>query len=473
MYIIKNAIKNIGRNKGRNILLSIIIFVIILITAVSIIINSTTSSIIKDYKQQFGSEVTLQQNYEKMQSSGKMEQLKNDVKLKLSESDLLKDSEKTGNIGVIPKNLKSLDEDKANNSSSGLSAVTVDDNGNPQNDTNENKALIVASSRDDISDDFKKGTRKITEGKMYENPNECLVSEDYAKLNNLSVGDEIDINDTSKKNPVSQKLKISGIYKDDTMTGDNIPPIYKYLQSPATNKHNEILVSFDTFINSNFMTKNSPLSSIDMKYYLKSPELLKDFQKEAYNLGVPKSYDIKTDEASYNRIVGPVEGLAGTTTAFLITVLIFGSAILILLSILAIRERKYEIGVLRAMGMNKLKVAMGLVTEMVVITLGCLIMGLAVGSFAAQPIANGMLQNQIQISQENEKKALSANNGIAMAIDGNNEENSALSEINVGIDGQTAGEISLIALALALVSSAAGIAFITKYEPMRILSERN
>ena len=129
-------------------------------------------------------------------------------------------------------------------------------------------------------------------------------------------------------------------------------------------------------------------------YYLKSPDLLDRFNEEAHDLGIPDYYEAQTDTLSYNRIVGPVEGLAGVAKTFLIIVLALGSALLILVSILAMRERKYEIGVLRAMGMKKAKVAAGLVAEMLALTVLCLVLGFGVGSAAAQPIANGLLQNQ-------------------------------------------------------------------------------
>ncbi|MCG4735229.1 FtsX-like permease family protein, partial [Casaltella massiliensis] len=56
-------------------------------------------------------------------------------------------------------------------------------------------------------------------------------------------------------------------------------------------------------------------------------------------------------------------------------VLGFGGSILVLISILAIRERKYEIGVLRAMGMKKGKVALGLIFE----TLSMIFISLSIG----------------------------------------------------------------------------------------------
>ena len=48
-----------------------------------------------------------------------------------------------------------------------------------------------------------------------------------------------------------------------------------------------------------------------------------------------------------------------------------------------------------------------------------------------------------------------------------------LKEIDVSLTPETALQIMLIALALALLSSSTGVIFITKYEPTKILWERN
>ncbi|SDZ42054.1 putative ABC transport system permease protein [Evansella caseinilytica] len=90
-----------------------------------------------------------------------------------------------------------------------------------------------------------------------------------------------------------------------------------------------------------------------------------------------------TDSESYNKIVGPVEGLKSISTTFMVIVLIFGGIIISFLSSIAIRERKYEISVLRAMGMKKHMVAPGLWSEMLLITCLCLVLGIGVGTLAA------------------------------------------------------------------------------------------
>lgn len=59
MYLIKNALKNLRRNKGRNILVGLIMLAIVFAVSVSIVINTTVTSVTEDYKARFGSEIML------------------------------------------------------------------------------------------------------------------------------------------------------------------------------------------------------------------------------------------------------------------------------------------------------------------------------------------------------------------------------------------------------------------------------
>ena len=96
MYILRNSIKNLFRNKGRNIIIAIIIFLMLTFTAVSVIINSTTDKIIKKYKEQFGSEIYLQYDEEKIRENEKatgwadIPEITDKVKLKLANSEYLR-----------------------------------------------------------------------------------------------------------------------------------------------------------------------------------------------------------------------------------------------------------------------------------------------------------------------------------------------------------------------------------------------
>lgn len=463
MYIIQNALKNLCRNKGRNILLGIIIFSMIVTTAITLAISRTTAAVITEYKQQFGSEVSFKMNPEKAAKATDYRGMGNDELLALGESDTLQKTQWTAIICGKPEGLTALDEDAE---SGGLTVSgPLGESGEPS--TGEITVIVYASDRSDISDDFKTGIREIVDGRVYENAGECIVSKPFAELNDLAVGDKFTVNDDTG---IPCELTVSGIFRDESMTGDNTPSIYNFIKMPTTNRYNEILTGFNTYVDTAWRNSKSSNTDVMPVYYLKSPELLDKFNDEAHALGIPSYYEAQTDAASYNRIVGPVEGLSGVARTFLIIVLALGSALLVLVSVLATRERKYEIGVLRAMGMKKGKVAAGLVAEMLALTTICLVLGFGVGAAAAQPVANGMLDDQIRIAQENEQKAMQNYGGI---ISDSDSGAAAMSELDVGLDAAAAVEIVLIALLISVIASAAGVAAVTKYEPMKILSERN
>ncbi|HEY5590389.1 MAG TPA: FtsX-like permease family protein [Paludibacter sp.] len=448
--------------------MAVIIFAIILATAVSIIINTTTAAIIKDYKARFGAEVTISYDFDKATSNTQYTALTPEQQVAFGESEYLQNKILNGSMQITFEDLRALDDDKEGLKMGG----SLGTDGSVNSDSPETVKIlgqIVASNQSDISDDFKKELRKIISGNVYSAKDECIVSEQFAKLNNLSVGDTIVVKSYYKNKPMPQTLKISGIYSDNTMTEGNIPSMYKMIPSAASNRNNEILVSFDTAMAMELASEPN-IFTVNATYYLKDPGMLKDFQNELTKKGLPDIYKVTTDEAGYNKVVGPVEGLTKITNTFLIAVLLLGSVILILLSTLAIRERKYEIGVLRAMGMKKGKVALGLLSEMIVITALCAILGLGVGSVVSQPVANSMLSNQIELAENNQSSGGAL---VATPIGGNTNEQKPLSELEVNLNINAVIQIILISLALAGLSSIVGILYITKYEPMKILSERN
>lgn len=470
MYIIANAVKNIGRNKGRNILMAIIVFAIILTTAVSIIINTTTSAIITDYKSRFGAEVSISADSTKLQNRKTVEgfkQLTAQQQIAFGDSDLLQSSRFSATIDISPRKLLSLSESERDNLITSFLSGAMRADGTKMPEVVAMKAKIISTDDSEANSDFKSGTRKIISGKMYENLDECIISEQYASLNNIYVGDTIEVDSIFKDDPMTHSLTVTGIYMDNTMLGTDPDEITSMM-----NRNNEILTSFDTAIEMEMFNK---FGNVSAQYFLKDPTLLPAYEKELREKGLADYYTVTTDEVGYKKVVGPVEGLAKVTNTFLIVVLVLGSMILILLSTLAIRERKYEIGVLRAMGMKKAKVALGLLTETFVITGICLILGLVIGMVASQPVADSLLASQIELAEENHNTNGGMQTGGSTGV-GAPEFSSdvkPLSELQVNLNTDAIIQIVLISFVLAGISSIVGIMYITKYEPIKILSERN
>lgn len=470
MYIISNAVKNIGRNKGRNILMTIIVFAIILTIAVSIIINTTTAAIITDYKSRFGAEVSISADSTKLQNRKTAEsfrQLTAQQQIDFGESDLLQSSRFTATMDISPRRLSSLSESERDNLLTSFLSGAMRADGTKMPEVVAMKAKIVSTDNLEANGDFKSGARKIINGKIYEKLNECIVSEQYANLNSISVGDIIEVDSIYKADPMAHSLTVTGIYSDNTMLGIDPDEI-----TSMENRNNEILTSFETAIGMEMFNEFGNISAL---YFLKDPTQLPAYEKELREKGLADYYMVATDEAGYKKVVGPVEGLVKVTNTFLTVVLVLGSIILILLSTLAIRERKYEIGVLRAMGMKKAKVALGLLTETFVITGTCLILGLGTGMAVSQPVADSLLASQIELAKENDNMNGGMQMGGSTGVGAPEFSSDAkpLSELQVNLNTDAIIQIILISLVLAGVSSIAGIFYITKYEPIKILSERN
>jgi len=203
---------------------------------------------------------------------------------------------------------------------------------------------------------------------------------------------------------------------------------------------------------------------VDAVYYLKQPDMLEAFEAQLRSNGLPDSYSVKTDETTLERVVGPVDSLKNLSFTFLLIVIVLGAVIMVLLSAVAIRERKYEIGVLRAMGMKKQKVALGLWIEIIAITCICFALGMGVGTALSQPVSDAILTGQVQAS---------ASQSTSLADRLNTDEAKQLDNIRISVDLVTALEILCISVLLASIAGIISVSRITKSEPIKILMERN
>jgi len=506
MYILQNAGKNIGRNKGRNILMGIIILAIIATSAVALIINNTATGIIDNYKNRFSSEVSLVPNHQKIQeeamknaqSSGgggqmfrmMVPQIPPDQYISFGDSDYLSYSKYTSSVGVFNGGgIKAIDEEKGGGGGRIRGNQRMGEAPSSEDDGQYYAQLLGYNF---TPDEFADGTRKIAEGRYPENDDECIISKDLLDNSGLKIGDTVTLKSTLRDGAVmfdeedavpnaeiSYTLTIVGYYDDMTNEYAN-----DFMQNAFFNRRNEIITTVNTVLSQ--MQDGYSGISVGAKYYLKTPDMLENFAAELYSKGLDQKFDVTTDEASYNAIVKPVEGLKSITYVFLIVVLLLGAVILILLSTIAIRERKYEIGVLRAMGMKKSRVAFGLLSEVIMITVLCLILGLGAGVAVAQPVSDMLLENQLnQLESENNNGPMGyspmggnvirgqAVGGMRMiGGPGMGSSAEALKEMDVSLNLVTVGEIILVSLLLALIASVAGITHVTKYEPIKILSDR-
>lgn len=476
MYILQNAFRNIVRNRGRNMLIGAIVFVIIIATVVGLMINNTTSGIIDDYKDRFAAEVGFVVNMEKLRERAMADYTGGRViatapvippeqYIEFGRSEYLHSAVYRASVGINSDDVAAVDAEKGGG---GATYGTVFVGGTVVAPTTFMMRLA------NQFDDFQTGHRAIAEGRMPENQSEIIISTDLAELNGISVGDTIAFNSELHEGGFTDR-KITSIYYDLTVVGTYYDATDEYpagvQENAYTNRRNEILTGYETIV----APMQPGLRGIDIRatFYLENPDLLDAFAADVYAQGLDPVYDVTTDEASYNAIVGPVEGLKSISITFMTSILVFGGIIIALLSSIAIRERKYEIGVLRAMGMKRHKVAFGLWSEMLIVTCFCLVIGLAAGTLIAQPVTDVLLEHQIEAAQAASSQTPFPGGMAAVRDGGAVPHAQPLQDIDVSLDLSTVLQILGIALLLASLASLASISRITKYEPMKILMERN
>ena len=546
MYIYKNALKNIKRNIGRNILIAVIIFVIIVTTVVALTINNTSSAVIEDYRNRFGSEVRITADIQGMvgnmggmgrmfgggfdrnalRGSANQMQMSSDLMLLLAESDMLQGIDATARVFANSEVIRAIDQAEEG---AEIDAGDVPGGFGGMFGGRGAQNLLGMGNMGNfnlLGDDwsaFGDGTRTLLDdGRFPENHGEAVISFELADENNLSVGDNItfilsmshEITDnmdtrswvdgyTFNLNGVAYtvsepsegrfalrreallELTITGIFLD-------ISPEYAndFLSGiAALNNRNEIHTTAETLLN--VREPGETNVTLNVTYFLRSPDLLDEFESFARANGLSDAFIVSTDMASYEIIVRPVVGMQNISFTFIIIILLLGAAILILLTSIAVRERKYEIGVLRAMGMKKKKVATGLIAELFMITAVCLVLGIGVGSVAAQPVADILIRQQAEaasptVEEQNPMGGMFGGMGGRGGMRGGmggmgglfgqtqtQEQAQPLDEININIGINSILQIIGIALLLSALAGLAAVSRITKYEPMKILMERN
>jgi len=468
MYLFTNAVKNLGRNKGRNLLIATITLAIIISTVITLTINNATARVVDDIRLDLGSRVSIRQDFIEMRQMGldarvDAQHIPLTDFVAFSESEYLRHTVFSADVLTWSDTVFAIDDPTFG------SNTRVLDNG----DIMYTETLrLITTSDIELLPDFG-DLRQLVDGRMFEGINEAIISQDLAWHNGISVGDTINLIGAFATDRTFS-LTIVGIYSDATEEYLN-PWMLLFGIFPAENRRNEIITSFDTLVASGWET-NLGLN-IDFQYFLSNPDNIRDFEAQVRAMGLPFTYNVDINRAAFDRVTGPLAGMRSASITFMVVVLILGAITLALISYMAVRERKYEVGVLRAMGMEKGKIAFGIVSEAIMIAVLCLVVGLGAGSVIAQPIADGILEGRVA-----EADAEAADNpmaGRALFAGGQTQIGDGtagyvpVSEIQLSLSIDVIIQIILITLGLTAITGIIGVVIITQYEPLKILRERN
>lgn len=383
---------------------------------------------------------------------------------------------------------------------------------------------LVGYSSDSAMTSFTDGTCSITEGSMFEEGTSeytCVISDELALYNDIDLVSNASITITNPNNEdETYTLTVVGIYNNTQSTVTTGGRMGGF--STSTDPANQIYLSY-TALNSivsesaaNAVTETDETTGIETTtalpgqtsgtYYFDSVDDYETFEKEVYELGLPETYSVSSgDVEAYKESLLPLENLSTMAMYFLLVVLGIGAVILIVLNIFSVRERKYEVGVLTAIGMKKIKVSIQFLFETLIVTMIAVILGGIAGGVTSVSVTNSLLKSQIE-AQEEETAANNTSFGREMngapgmpgggmsggrgMNDSMSDDNSSkpisdkskgftdkaanyISEVDSAMDLTVLLQLLGIGLGLAIFASTASIIFIMRYDPLKILANRD
>lgn len=326
----------------------------------------------------------------------------------------------------------------------------------------ENGAFsVVGYNSKKAMSEFISGTYTITEGEVSDdfNSNECLINEELASLNNLKVGSKVTLVDPNNTKKTYQ-LVVKGIYKDNDTSNQ---------MEMFSNSSNKIIT------NSNQVLKMNSSSRLSVTYVLKNYKSLEKFKTEVKEKGLNENLEVQDNLSEVKEKVEAISNVKTFAITFLIIILIIGAILLFTLNIIHIRKRKYEIGVLRTIGMTKRKLTLQFVFEMLIIAIFSLLIGTGIGACFSVPISNHLLKSEIEANSE---KVRDINNNFGKREENKTSEISNASiekieDMHAVVNFSVILELFGIGILLTILSSSASMIAIQRFSPLTILKERS
>ena len=551
MLVIINALKSISRAKGRNILIGIIVLTIAVSCCIALSIKKAakeaeeagldqvniTASITLDRQKmmedmQEGSETgengrpdmsAMRENMAQYQDLS-LEELRG-----YAQSDLVKDFYYTQTLSlsasgdVEPYSTETEEETDDSQETYGLQGDMPDmpggrgdaggGGGGPA--TFGGMAMgdfsVTGYSAEEAMDKFVSGTSQITDGEMFSvdaADMNCLISSELAAFNGLAVGDTLTLCNPSNEEE-TYTFTITGIYTDASSSEAGSQMRFSTSQDPAnlictsaaalqTVLDNSAAVATTTTDDNGNERSTALTGQVAGTYVFADKASYEAYSAALTEMGLSEYYSlVSADASNYESSLVPLQNLSKFATTLLWIILAIGAIILIVINVFNIRERKYEVGVLTAIGVKKGKVALQFVTELLCVTLVAIILGAGIGAVASVPVSNSLLASQVE-QMQSQTQAQNQNfgrpddapdnapggmqgglgggpsgpGGSMLDIAAGGADVTYMDKINATTDFTILLQLMGIGVGLTIVSSLAAVVFVLRYEPLKILSNR-
>lgn len=543
MYVFKNALTSISRNKGRNILIGIIIVVISAACAITLSIRNSANKIVDAYESKYNVEATIGMNRETLMSElrGGGEDENGEEKEKNSQEDMINMFNEIEQVTVDEINTygdskyvssyyyvynASMDAEDLTEATDSLvkettTTTTKTDKfttqfgappsggrgpGSQGGSTTTKKSTTTTKKTEEIYNakaangaftimgyssyeamsEFISGSYTISEGEVSSDftGNGAVISEELASLNELEVGDTITLVNPDDDD-LTYEIIVTGIYKENTdASGD--------MTSMFSNSANTIITNA-TVVESILADDDEFSVTVTPTFILTGTDVADKFAEEVKEKGLSEYYTVTDNVDTVESATKSISNVKTFATTFLIITLVIGGVVLLVINMINIRERKYEIGVLRTIGMKKTLVIGQFMIELLIVCIFGLLVGAGVGAVSSVEVANNLLENEISNATE-DYESINKNFGGSMEnipgksddkVVGENHGNKDEMKINglvnieqvdsmdAVVDFKVLLQLLAIGVSLTIISSISACIAIARFSPLTILKERS
>jgi putative ABC transport system permease protein len=303
---------------------------------------------------------------------------------------------------------------------------------------------VTITGTNDVSAIKTEGSTSLTwkSGKMFDtskDANVAVVGTQIASKNSLSVGSTFTAYDTT--------FTVVGIYDaGNTFNNDGVYAPLSTLQKLSGQSGN---------ITSATVTIDSSDNLTNVTNTIKS------------QLGSAADVTNSADIAAAT--TKPLESVAGIALFSLIGAVITGAVIILLVMIMVVRERRHEIGVMKAIGASNVVIMRQFVVEAITLTAIALVVGTGIGVVAATPLTNALVSNDSTSTTSGPSDSRMEGGRRMMSFAGPGQfgqaSRKAVENIQASVGGATLAEGAALALVIAILGSAAPSLMISKIKP--------
>ena len=322
------------------------------------------------------------------------------------------------------------------------------------------KAAQVTGINDSSMDErFAAQTFTLTEGRHIkdDDTNVALVHEDFAKKNNLKVGDKF-------------KLK-SNIYDADNekQANNQTEVTIVGLFGGKELYENTILTDLKT---SALMYGYTDADAIylDATFLVGGQYDIDKVMEQAKKLGIDwKAYTLIKSSQNYPTLQKSINLVYGLTDKLFLGSLIFSAIILVLVLFLWTNSRRREIGVRLALGMTNKTIIAQMLCEVGMVSIASFIAAILAGGPVSEWVGKlilGQVNSSLGTQLANEAK--SANLGGGAAVDGFNK---TLTELSVTVSNMDKATVVGLGLVVVVIAVLLGSAFILQKSPKSLLQD--